>query len=137
MGAAVTEFAPGDCVFGYARLDTVEHGTVAEKVVLPVRVLAKAPTSIELERAAGVPLTGLTAFQLTRRLDIQPGEIVLIRAPPAELGSSPLSWPNSLAQLLLARHPRGIMIICAASEWNRLGTDRNSKHPFASLPRMA
>ena len=78
MGAAVTEFAPGDCVFGYARLDTVEHGTVAEKVVLPVRVLAKAPTSIELERG-GRPTTGLTAFQLTRRLDIQPGEIVLIQ----------------------------------------------------------
>lgn len=86
VGAAVTEFAPGDCVFGYARLDTVEHGTVAEKVVLPVRVLAKAPTSIELERAAGVPLTGLTAFQLTRRLDIQPGEIVLIHGASGGVG---------------------------------------------------
>ena len=61
-------------------------GTVAEKVVLPVRVLAKAPTSIELERAAGVPLTGLTAFQLTRRLDIQPGEIVLIHGASGGVG---------------------------------------------------
>lgn len=86
VGGAITEFTPGDRVFGYARLDTVEHGTAAETVVLPVRVLAKAPTSIELEHSAAVPLTGLTALQLTRRLDIQPGETVLIHGASGGVG---------------------------------------------------
>lgn len=86
VGPAVTEFAPGDRIFAYARLDTVQHGTAAEVVVLPIRVLANAPTSITLEEAAAVPLTGLTAFQLIRRLDIQPGETVLIHGAAGGVG---------------------------------------------------
>jgi NADPH:quinone reductase-like Zn-dependent oxidoreductase len=86
VGPAITEFAPGDRVFGYARLDTVAHGTAAETVVLPVRVLASAPTSIDLEHAAAVPLTGLTALQLIRRLDIQTGETVLIHGAAGGVG---------------------------------------------------
>ena len=86
VGPAITEFAPGDRVFAYARLDTVQHGTAAEVVVLPIRVLANAPTSLPLEEAAAVPLTGLTAFQLIRRLDIQPGETVLIHGAAGGVG---------------------------------------------------
>lgn len=86
VGPAITEFTVGDRVFGYARLDTVQHGTAAETVVLPVRVLAHAPTSIDLEHSAAVPLTGLTALQLIRRLDIQTGETVLIHGANGGVG---------------------------------------------------
>ncbi len=86
VGPAITEFQPGDRVFGYARLDTVQHGTAAETVVLPVRVLAKAPRSMDLVRAAAVPLTGLTALQLLRRLDIKNGETVLIHNAAGGVG---------------------------------------------------
>ena len=86
VGASITEFSPGDRVFGYARLDTVSHGTAAEIVVLPVRVLAHAPSSIDLECAAAVPLTGLTALQLLRRLEIQPGETVLVHGAAGGVG---------------------------------------------------
>jgi NADPH:quinone reductase-like Zn-dependent oxidoreductase len=86
VGPGITEFAPGDRVFGYARLDTVQHGTAAETVVLPVRVLAHAPTNIDLEHAAAVPLTGLTALQLLRLLDIKPGETVLIHGAAGGVG---------------------------------------------------
>jgi len=99
VGPAITEFVPGDLVFGYARLDTVQHGTASETVVLPVRVLAPAPTSIELVRAAAVPLTGLTALQLTRRLEIQSGETVLIHGAAGGVGQ----FVGQLAKLAGAR----------------------------------
>jgi NADPH:quinone reductase-like Zn-dependent oxidoreductase len=86
VGPAVTEFKPGDRVYGYARLDSVQHGTAAETVVLPVRVLAQAPSSIDLQLSAGVPLTGLTALQLVRRLDIKPKETVLIHGASGGVG---------------------------------------------------
>ena len=36
VGADAPEFAVGDRVFGYARLDHVHRGTLAERVALPV-----------------------------------------------------------------------------------------------------
>ena len=81
VGPAVTEVAPGDRVYAYARLDMIGHGTAAEEVVLPVRVVAKAPDNIDLVTAAAVPLAGLTALQLLRQLSPQPGETVLVHKP--------------------------------------------------------
>lgn len=86
VGPAVTEFAPGDRVYAYARLDFIGRGTAAEEVVLPVRVVAPAPESIDLVTAAGVPLAGLTAWQVVQRLDPQPGEIVLVHNASGGVG---------------------------------------------------
>lgn len=86
VGPSVPELKPGDTAYGYARLDVIGHGTAAEEVVLPIRVLAKAPTTIEPVTAAAVPLAGLTALQLIRRLDIQPGETVLVHNASGGVG---------------------------------------------------
>lgn len=86
VGPSVTEVAVGDRVYAYARLDTIGHGTAAEQVVLPIRVVGKAPTSIDLATAAAVPLAGLTAWQLIRRLAPQPGETVLVHNAAGGVG---------------------------------------------------
>ena len=86
VGPSVSELAPGDPVYGYARLDMIGHGTAADEVTLPIRVVAKAPTTVDLVTAAAVPLTGLTAFQLIRRLDIQLGETVLVHNASGGVG---------------------------------------------------
>lgn len=86
VGPSVPELKPGDTAYGYARLDVIGHGTAAEEVVLPIRVLAKAPTTIDPVTAAAVPLAGLTALQLIRRLDIQPGETVLVHNASGGVG---------------------------------------------------
>lgn len=86
VGPSVPELKPGDTAYGYARLDVIGHGTAAEEVVLPIRTLAKAPTTIDPVTAAAVPLAGLTAFQLIRRLDIQPGETVLVHNAAGGVG---------------------------------------------------
>lgn len=86
VGPGVTEFAPGDRVFAYARLDFIGRGTAAEEIVSPIRVVARAPESIDLTTAAGVPLAGLTAWQLVARLDPQPGETVLVHNASGGVG---------------------------------------------------
>lgn len=98
VGPGVSELKPGDMAYGYARLDTVGHGTAAEEVVLPIRVLAKAP-GIDPVTAAAVPLAGLAATQLLRRLNVQPGEALLVHNASGGVGQ----FAVQLAKLAGAR----------------------------------
>ncbi|MEV7703103.1 NADP-dependent oxidoreductase [Streptomyces sp. NPDC088922] len=87
-GAAVDEFAVGDEVIGYVREDFLSRGTFAEYVAAPVRTLARKPLSIGFEEAAGLPLCGLTAYQvLHRTLKVREGETVLVHAAAGGVGS--------------------------------------------------
>ncbi len=86
VGPAVRHVEPGDRVFGYARLDTIGHGTAAEVVRLPDRVVAKAPASLDPVTAAGVPLAGLTALQLLGALEIEAGQTVLVHNASGGVG---------------------------------------------------
>ncbi|WP_329358562.1 NADP-dependent oxidoreductase [Streptomyces anulatus] len=87
-GFAVDEFAVGDEVIGYVREDFLSRGTFAEYVAAPVRTLARKPLSLSFEEAAGLPLAGLTAYQvLHRTLKIRDGDTVLIHAAAGGVGS--------------------------------------------------
>jgi NADPH:quinone reductase-like Zn-dependent oxidoreductase len=87
VGLDTPEFAPGDEVFAYARKDFVQGGTFAEYVTVPVRALARKPASLEWDQAAGLPLAGLTAYQLLSRLGLTEGETVLVHAAAGGVGS--------------------------------------------------
>jgi NADPH2:quinone reductase len=99
VGPSVSEVSPGDRAYAYARLDVIQHGTIADEVVLPVRVIARAPETIDLVHAAAVPLTGLTAMQLLRRLDLHLDETVLIHNASGGVGQ----FAVQLARLAGAR----------------------------------
>lgn len=86
LGPAVTEFEVGDPIYGYARMDIVKYGTLAAEVVVPVRLVAAAPTRIDLRTAAGVPLVGLTAYQLLQRLNIKSDDTVLVHNAAGGVG---------------------------------------------------
>ncbi|MFI9807032.1 NADP-dependent oxidoreductase [Streptomyces sp. NPDC052301] len=87
-GAAVTEFSVGDEVIGYVREDFLSRGTFAEYVAAPVRTLARKPRNLSFEEAAGLPLAGLTAYQvLVKALEIKRGETVLVHAAAGGVGS--------------------------------------------------
>ncbi|MEU6736763.1 NADP-dependent oxidoreductase [Streptomyces physcomitrii] len=88
-GVSVTEFAVGDEVVGYVREDMLSRGTCAEYVAAPVRTLARKPRNMSFAQAAGLPLTGLTAYQvLTRALRIREGEVLLVHAAAGGVGSA-------------------------------------------------
>jgi NADPH:quinone reductase-like Zn-dependent oxidoreductase len=61
VGDGVTGFRVDDAVLGF--LPMTSDGSAAEYVVAPADVLAKAPASIELTDAAGMPSVALTAWQ--------------------------------------------------------------------------
>ncbi|MFD5632340.1 NADP-dependent oxidoreductase [Streptomyces sp. NPDC127072] len=108
-GAAVTEFEVGDEVIAYAREDFLSRGTFAEYVAAPVRTLARKPLNLSFEEAAGLPLVGLTAYQmLIKVLDVKAGETVLVHAAAGGVGSIAVQ---------LARH-LGARAIGTASESN-------------------
>jgi NADPH2:quinone reductase len=141
VGPTVTHVAPGDRVFGYDRQDAVGPGTLAERISVPDRVLAKAPQSVDLDVAAAVPLAGLTAYQLLNVLAVQPGETVVVHAASggvghfvvqlavragarvfgtcspasasfvAELGAEPIQYGDELPERLRTLVPGGVDVV--------------------------
>lgn len=86
-GPAVSEFDVGE-VIGYVREDFLSRGTFAEYVAAPLRTLARKPRNLSFEEAAGLPLAGLTAYQvLTKVLRVRRGETVLVHAAAGGVGS--------------------------------------------------
>ena len=108
VGFDTPEFTAGDEVMAYARKDVVQGGTFAELVTVPVRALARKPASLDWHQAAGLPLAGLTAYQMMTRLEVSSGETVLVHAASGGVGV--------LAVQIAAA--RGARVIGTASEGN-------------------
>ncbi|TFB92529.1 NADP-dependent oxidoreductase [Cryobacterium sp. HLT2-28] len=106
VGIDSPEFAVGDEVIAYGRKDYVQGGTFAEFVALPERILARKPASLGWERAAGLPLAGLTAYQVLTRLGVGAEDTVLIHGGAGGVGLLAI-------QIAVAR---GARVIATASE---------------------
>ncbi len=82
VGKDVTEFKPGDEVFGTAKGAWAEYAAARE-----VRLVAK-PANVSFEEAASVPIAALTALQALRDTGhVQPGQKVLINGASGGVGS--------------------------------------------------
>ena len=81
VGKDVTQFRPGDDVFG------ARSGALAEYVCVRDAVVLK-PANITFEQAASVPVAALTALQgLRDKGQIQPGQKVLINGASGGVGT--------------------------------------------------
>ena len=83
VGKDVTQFRPGDEVFGG------RSGAFAEYVCVPEdRAVVPKPANVTFEQAAGVGVAGLTALQgLRDKGQIQPGQQVLINGASGGVGT--------------------------------------------------
>jgi NADPH:quinone reductase-like Zn-dependent oxidoreductase len=82
VGQNVTQFRPGDAVFGWRR------GAFAEYVCGTAHTLAPLPADCTFEQAAAVPLAGITALQALRdKGQAQPGQRVLIDGAAGGVGT--------------------------------------------------
>lgn len=95
-GIDTPEFTAGDEVIAYARKDYVHGGTFAEFVTVPVRALAAKPVSLTWQQAAGLPLAGLTAYQLLTRLETGKEDTVLVHGAAGGVGSLGVQIARSL-----------------------------------------
>ncbi|MEM9092486.1 MAG: NAD(P)-dependent alcohol dehydrogenase [Cyanobacteria bacterium P01_F01_bin.53] len=86
VGKEVTQFKPGDEVFG--DLSECGFGAFAEYVSVPEKALVLKPTNLTFEAAATIPVSGLAALQALRDIGkIQPGQKVLINGASGGVGS--------------------------------------------------
>ena len=86
VGSSVTQFQPGDEVFGDIWLNGL--GGFAEYGCTREDTLVLKPTNVSFEAAAAVPLAGLTALQgLRDKGQIQPGQKVLINGASGGVGT--------------------------------------------------
>jgi len=82
IGATVTQFKPGDAVFGICK------GAFAEYACAPEAKLVRKPESVSFDQAAAVPVAGLTALQgLRDKGHLQPGQKVLINGAAGGIGT--------------------------------------------------
>src|SRR5688572_315662 len=82
VGAAVTQFQPGDEVFG------LSSGAFAEYVCAVEDRFAVKPANLSFEAAAAVPLAALTALQALRDYgQVAPGQQVLINGAGGGVGT--------------------------------------------------
>jgi NADPH:quinone reductase-like Zn-dependent oxidoreductase len=96
VGKDVTEFEPGDEVFG------IKHGAFADYVSVEVAVEAK-PTGLTFEEAAAVPLAALTALQgLRDHGQVQAGQQVLINGAGGGVGTFAVQIAKALGATVTA-----------------------------------
>ena len=82
VGKDVTEFKPGDEVFGTSGAAWAEYAPARE-----VRLVRK-PANVSFEEAAAVPVAALTALQALRdKGGVQPGQKVLINGASGGVGT--------------------------------------------------
>lgn len=104
VGSNVTQFKPGDAVFGWC------GGAFAEYACTSQAKLVMKPDNASFEQAAAVPVAGLTALQgLRNKGKIQPGQKVLINGASGGVGTFAVQIAKSFgAQVTAVCSPRNL-----------------------------
>jgi NADPH:quinone reductase-like Zn-dependent oxidoreductase len=114
VGSAVTQFKPGDEVFG------MRTGAFAEYVCAREDAVVLKPTNVTFEAAAAVPVAALTALQgLRDKGKIQPGQKVLISGASGGVGTFAVQIAKAFGTEVTAMcSTRNLDMVCS------LGADR-------------
>jgi NADPH:quinone reductase-like Zn-dependent oxidoreductase len=117
VGPGVTQFQPGDEVFG--DIAGCGAGGFAEYVSVPETKLALKPANVTFEEAAAVPMAALTALQgLRDRGQVQPGQKVLINGASGGVGTFAVQVAKLLGgEVTAVCSPRNV------DQAHRLGAD--------------
>ncbi len=106
VGKDVTLFKEGDQVFGYRG---PRMGAYAEYLCMPESgVLAAKPANLGFAQAAAVPYGALMALSLLRKIDIQPGQKVLVNGASGGIG-----W--AVVQLAKAHFQAHVTGVCGTA----------------------
>ena len=125
VGKDVTEFQPGDEVFGTSGYAWAEYAPAQ------AARLSQKPANVSFEDAAAAPIAALTALQALRKGQVQPGQKVLINGASGGVGT----YAVQLAKVLGA----DVTAVCSTANVDlagSLGADRvvdYTKEDFTQL----
>jgi NADPH:quinone reductase-like Zn-dependent oxidoreductase len=107
VGADVTDFRPGDEVFGE------RGGAFAEFVTARANDLAPKPANLTFEQAAAVPMAGFTALQALRdKGKVKPGQRVLVTGSAGGVGTFAVQLAKSLGAIVTGEcHTSGVDLV--------------------------
>jgi len=118
-GPGVERFAVGDEVYGYVRQPVAQHGTFAERMVVPENLLARSPEKLSWVEAGGLPLAGLTAYQsVIKAGQLKSGETVLILGASGGVGGSAIQLAKNVGATVVA-----VASADSAEHMKQLGAD--------------
>ncbi|MEU4472086.1 zinc-dependent alcohol dehydrogenase family protein [Micromonospora sp. NPDC023888] len=87
VGAEVTDFAPGDEVYGLCGGVGDLQGSLAEYAAVDARLLARKPNTLSMREAAALPLAAITAWEgLVDRAGVRAGQKVLVHGGAGGVG---------------------------------------------------
>jgi NADPH:quinone reductase-like Zn-dependent oxidoreductase len=130
VGKDVTDFRPGDEVFGDVG---TSHGSFAEYALARPDQLALKPVSLTFEEAAAVPMSGLTALRALRDVAaVRPGQRVLITGAGGGIGTFAVQIAKAMGAEVTAVCSSGKLDLARS-----LGADRAvdyTREDFTELP---
>lgn len=86
VGEGVTEFKPGDEVFGLTTQEKM--GGQAEKIVVSAsKIIAKKPKTFDFKQSAAIIVGAMTALQILRKKGIEEAKRVMIYGASGSVGS--------------------------------------------------
>ncbi|MEQ8738985.1 MAG: zinc-dependent alcohol dehydrogenase family protein [Hoeflea sp.] len=86
VGDGVTDFAPGDEVYGCAGGLADLQGALAEYMLADARLIARKPNTVSMRAAAALPLVGITAYEGLQRANVHAGQKVLVHGGAGGVG---------------------------------------------------
>ncbi len=86
VGDGVTDFSPGDEVFGCAGGLADLQGALAEYIAADARLIARKPKALSMREAAALPLVGITAYEGLQRANVKAGQKVLVHGGAGGVG---------------------------------------------------
>lgn len=110
VGPGVSDFAPGDQVFGSTAAGT---GSMSELVLLQAAATAHRPAEVSVKQAASIPVSVATAHDALDELDLPEGSSLLVLGAGGGVGTAACG---------LAR-PRGLRVLGVASESKRTAVE--------------
>jgi NADPH:quinone reductase len=113
VGSAVTDFRPGDEVYGMAGGVGGLQGTLAEYAAVDADLLAMKPANLSMQGAAALPSVVITAWEgLVDRMRVGEGETVLVQGGAGGVGHVAIQIARSCGAEVFATgsaHSRAII----------------------------